>query len=120
MSVKLLNVTEDHIKLLKSLEFEIESDSYHLTTRSSEYDDKPCAFGYETFLEEAGIIIYGKPETFDPDSTDIRLFTEEQEKYMKQLFLELPDVLTIRLQHEGSILGNFRKKYHKPGWKKVN
>jgi hypothetical protein len=114
MSVIKFNLTEDHIKLVKQLTFSIIDN--HLTTLDVE-GDKATAFGYDSIHEEIGLILFGKPENFDPFSLDPIEYSEEHIEYMDGLWNDMPTVLELRCVFGDLEPGMYKRKYHDRNWK---
>ena len=119
MSIIKLQITEDHLKLVKVLNFSIQNG--HLTTFTSDEnnDEKLNAFGYEDLYDEIGLILYGKPENFDPMGTELVSYSEEQKEYMDSLWSDMPIVLELKCFYDTLIPGTYKRKFHNRNWTKI-
>jgi hypothetical protein len=66
-----------------------------------------------------GVILYGRPEDFDPFDGDPFDWTDEQKEEMDKLLSELPLALDIVLNTQSFELGLYKTKFHVREWKKV-
>ena len=114
MSVIKFELKEEHLKLLKHLEWgELSLDS-HINTKG---DNSP--FGGIDYHEDMGIILYGQPDDFDPFEGDPFQWTEEQKSEMDVLISELPRAIEVILYTQSFETGTYRTKYHDKHWKKI-
>lgn len=116
MSVIKIKITEDHLKLVKTLNFTIQDG--HLTTQD-ETNEKVCAFGYEDLYSEIGLILYGQPENFDPMGTELSEYTEEQKTYMETLWADMDKVLELKCLYDELTPGTYKRKFHDRNWKQI-
>lgn len=117
MSVIKLEVTEDHLKLVKVLQFSRENG--HLTTQSEE-GGKTCAFGHEELYDEITIALKGRPTEFDPLATELFQHTEEEKEYMDKLWGDMDKVLELKCYYDQLVPGIYKRKYHDREWKKID
>lgn len=114
MSVIKFELKEEHLKLLKHLEWgELSLDS-HINTKG---DNSP--FGGIDYYEDMGVILYGQPDDFDPFEGDPFKWTEEQKSEMDELIIELPRAIEVILYTQSFETGTYRTKYHDKNWKKI-
>jgi hypothetical protein len=113
MSVLKFELKEEHLKLLKHLEWEREFNSEVIITSG----ENP--FGGFDHYEDMGVILYGRPEDFDPFDGDPFDWTDEQKEEMDKLLSELPLALDIVLNTQSFELGLYKTKFHVREWKKV-
>lgn len=117
MSVIKFELTEQHISLIKNIDFELlfnlVDNDYHSYEGNlfGQSDDK---------FDDIGLIIYGKPEKeFDPTSSDINVYSEEQKDEMSKLISELPTAFKIMVQTGTFIDGKYKTRHHDINWKKL-
>jgi len=113
MSVLKFELKEEHLKLLKHLEWEREFNGEVIITSG----ENP--FGGFDHYEDMGVILYGRPEDFDPFDGDPFDWTYEQKEEMDKLLSELPLALDIVLNTQSFELGLYKTKFHVREWKKV-
>ena len=113
MSVLKFELKEEHLKLLKHLEWEREFNGEVIITSG----ENP--FGGFDHYEDMGVILYGRPEDFDPFDGDPFDWTDEQKEEMDKLLSELPLALDIVLNTQSFELGLYKTKFHVREWKKV-
>ena len=114
MSVIKFELKEDHIKLLKNLEWEELTSGNHIITKG---ENTP--FGGIERYEDMGTILYGQPEDFDPFDGDPFDWSEEQKIEMDILIKELPIALDVILYTQNFETGLYKTKYHDKNWKKI-
>lgn len=119
MSLIKFEITEDHLKLIKHLKFNLSLTGEDIISG----DDDSTPFGGTNLYEDIGLILYGKPDNFNPLSDDDIKYTDDQKKYMSKLLRELPEVLDIILYTTdfttGNYIGKYKTKYHLRDWKKI-
>jgi len=116
MSVIKFELTEQHIALVKNLNYE----ALFSLANDDKVSHEGNLFGYsdDTF-DDVGIIIYGMPEgDFDPLSSGTIKYTEEQKNEMGKLISELPKALQIMLQTGRFEIGQYKTRHHLVDWKK--
>jgi hypothetical protein len=108
MSLVKFELTEDHINLLRNMEW-----------NQGEMDPVVGEFNGDYDEEEMGIIIYGKPEgDFDPLDEEVIPYTEEQIEHLNKLKEGLPMALDIIMQTGKFEAGHYKRKFHLRDWKK--
>lgn len=126
MSLVKFEVKEDHLKLLKFLQWS-QTDTDHLISISSIDNDDAAnivltPFGGDDIMEDIGAILYGQPEEFDPMDEDAEFgksnWGEEKEAYMRELFDGLSTALSIVLYTQSFDLGHYKRKFHDVVWTK--
>ena len=119
MSVIKFELTEQHIALVKNLDFEL---MFKLAKGDNELHDKNL-FGFaEDEFDDVGLILYGMPERegdFDPLGSDEVTYTEEQKNEMGKIISELPMALQIMMQTGTFEAGNYKTRFHNINWKKI-
>ena len=126
MSLIKFEVKEDHLKLLKYLEWSLTDTNHILSINDLDNDDVEevilTPFGGDDLLQDIGDILYGVPEEFDPFDEDTEFgkpkYTEEQVEYMTELCKGLVTALDICLFNQSFEVGHFKTKYHVRDWKK--
>lgn len=113
MSVLKFELKEEHLKLLKHVEWEREFNGETIIT----HGENP--FGGFDHYEDMGIILYGRPEEFDPFDGNPFDWSEEQKEEMDKLLSELPLALEVVLNTKSFDLGLYKTKFHVREWKKV-
>ena len=114
MALTQLKLTENHIKLLKHLDWEIDkNNSIYCKT------DIDTPYGGLSLYEDIGLIIYGQPEgDFDPLSPDSPVYNDEQKAEMDELYSKLPMALEIILYLGTFEVGLYKRKWNQKNWKK--
>ena len=105
MSVIKFELKEEHLKLLKHLEWSELSLHNEIHTNG---ENTPF-----------GGILYGQPEEFDPFDGDPFEWSEEQKIEMDELISELPRAVEVVLYTQSFKIGTYRTKYHDKHWKKI-
>lgn len=113
MSVLKFELKEDHLKLLKHLEWERDFNGNNIRTSG----ENP--FGGFDHYEDMGVIIYGKPDDFDPIDGDPFEWSDEQKEEMDKLLSELPMAIEVILYTQSFTMGKYKTRYHKRDWKKI-
>lgn len=114
MSVIKFELKEEHLKLLKHLEWSELSLHNEIHTNG---ENTP--FGGIDYYEDMGVILYGQPEEFDPFDGDPFQWTKEQKEEMDNLLSELPRAIEVILYAQSFKTGTYRTKYHDKHWKKI-
>ena len=126
MSLIKFELKEDHLKLLKHLQWS-QTETNHILSISGEDNDDAenviiTPFGGDDLMEDIGLIIHGMPEDFDPfdEGTGFGkpVYTEEQQEKMKVLFHELTTALQVVLYTQGFEAGHYKRKFHDRHWVK--
>lgn len=118
MSVLKLELTEQHVKLLKQLRWSIKDNIVIGVGNDGEEFIPP--FGENNIYEAIDIILNGVPEDFDPFNTeDEKVYSDEQKAEWDKLYSELPTALDIIMFNGHFELGTYKTKYHDRFWKKV-
>lgn len=116
MSVLKLELTEEHLKLLKFLRWSTKDNV--IVGLSGEEESVP--FGENNIYEAIDLILNGVPANFDPFTTeDLPEYSLEQREAWDKLYSELPTALDIILFNGHFELGTYKTKYHFRDWKKV-
>lgn len=105
-------LTEDHIKLMNHLSFDIHDDGglYVPTENGTPY-------GGFSLIEDCGLILYGKPEeSFDPISPYGPQYSEEQKEYIKKIYNELPYAIEIVLTLKTFKIGKYKRSWNQLNW----
>lgn len=118
MSVIVLELKEEHIKLLKHLRWSINDKNFIISTENA--DEDPAPFGENNIYDAMKIILEGRPENFDPlNTSEIEEYSVEQKAIWDKLYQELPIALDIILFNGHFELGKYRTRYHLRDWKNV-
>lgn len=127
MSLVKFEVKDDHLKLLKFLQWS-QTDTDHLVSiNNNDSDDAEevvlTPFGGDDIMEDIGVIIYGQPEEpvnhFDEDTEFGKSnWGEEKEAYMRELFDGLSTALSIVLSRQAFETGHYKRKFHDVVWTK--
>lgn len=119
MSVLKLELTEQHVKLLKQLRWSIKDNIVIGVGNDGEEFIPP--FGENNIYEAIDIILNGVPENFDPFNTeDEKVYSDEQKAEWDKIYSELPTALDIIMFNGHFELGVYKTKYHDRFWKKHN
>lgn len=115
MGVLTFKLTEDHIKLLKNLRWDLSDNK--LIVSSEDYQDNVPIFGEDNVYEAIDLILNGKPNDFNPfDSESEKVFSTEQIAEWDKLIEELPTALDIILFNGNFEVGTYKTKYHVRNW----
>lgn len=119
MSVLNFKLTTQHLALLKSLNWS-EKNGFLISTENPDEDKSP--FGGDDVYQDIDLILYGKPNDFDPFSSDEPpLISDEKKTHFDQLLSELPIALEIVLRTQNFEAGDYYTKYHQRySWKMRN
>lgn len=113
MSVLKFELKENHLKLLKHLEWEREFNGETIITNG----ENP--FGGLDHYEDMGVILYGKPDKFNPMEDEPYEWSDERKEEMDKLLSELPLAIEVVLNTQSFELGKYKTKYHDRNWKKI-
>lgn len=114
MSVVKFKLKEEHVKLVKHLEWKELTENKVIETK-----DEGSPFGGSNHYEDMGIILYGMPEEFDPFEGDPFDWTDEQKEEMDKLISEMPLALDIILNKQTFEIGTYKRKFNLREWKKI-
>jgi hypothetical protein len=114
MSVIKFELKEEHIKLIKHIVFEKES----LLSKQIKTPHDSTPWGGIDYYEDMGIILYGKPEDFDPLDGNPFGWSRQQKDEMESLFDEMGLAIEIVLNTQKFEPGYYKKRYHLPDWKR--
>ena len=118
MSILILELKEEHVKLLKHLRWSMNSKNFILGTEDESID--PAPFGENNIYDALDLILNGIPKDFDPFNTvEIKEYSDEQKAEWDKLYSELPMALDIILYNGHFELGKYRTKFHLRDWKKI-
>jgi len=117
MALIKFELKEDHIKLLKRLNWSMKSD--HIISKwgdNEEYGDSP--FGGDDLIEDMCIILNGRPSDFNPldDEQLVSEVSDEEKSRLLELFNELPTALDIILYNSSFELGHYKSKWYDRDW----
>lgn len=118
MSVLKVTIKEEHIKLLKHLNWSVKEDV--VSSVGHDGDDFIPPFGQNNLYEGIDLVLNGLPENFDPFTADSEsMYSDEQKAEWDKLYSELPLVLEVILQKQSFSLGSFKAKYHDRTWRQM-
>jgi len=124
MSVIKFEITEDHLKLIKHLEWSVKDEiiqslKVDANTDFDEMDSK-SPFGGDNLIEDMSLILHGKTiDTSNPYNRKLFEINSDEYENMIKIFNELPTVLSICLYLQKFEVGVYKTKYHLKDWKKV-
>lgn len=127
MSLVKFEVKEDHLKLMRFLQWSKTDTNHILSINDLDRDDVEdvvlTPFGGDDLIQDIGDILYGVPEgeiDFMDEETGFgkATYTEEQIAYMTELFNGLHVALNICLYRQAFECGHFKRKYHDFHWEK--
>ena len=119
MSLLKLDLTENHVKLLKYLRWSINKKGFIVGTEDDSFD--PAPFGENNLYDAMELIINGKPKDIDfLTHEDIITYTDEEKAVWDALYAELPLALEVILYNGNFELGSYVCQYHNRLWKKTN
>ena len=112
MSVLKFELKETHLNLLKFLTWgEIEDGV--ITTKGE------TPFGGFNHYDDMSVILYGKPENFDPLVDEEHEWEESKINEMDELLHELPLAIEVVLNSRSFKPGLYKTKYHNRDWKLI-
>lgn len=115
MAVK-FELTENHIKLLQFLDWEIKDDN---TISTKIENDTP--YGGLSLIDDIGLILYGKPDgDFDPLSPYGPQYSDEQKKSVVKIYSELNTALEIIHFLRTFETGTYKRKWNVKNWSRVS
>jgi hypothetical protein len=118
MSVLKIEITDEHLKLLKYLNWSLKDNLVSNIGHDGEEEIPP--FGQNNLYEGMALILNGKPEDFDPLNTEEETeFSEDFKAKCERLYSELPLALEVILQRQSFSLGTYKAKYHDRVWKQI-
>ena len=97
MSVLKIEVTEQHLKLLKHLRWSINKAGFILGTEDEEIDRAP--FNENSLYEAIDLILNGKRDMNHDSFLEVD-YSQAQKDEWDKLYSELPSVLSIVLQRQ--------------------
>jgi hypothetical protein len=113
MSVVKFELKEEHLKLIRGLRFRMDDDN-NITCA-----DMLSPFGGDNIYEDMNVILYGKPDDFDPMKLPDELAQDTVEQ-LSNLYSELPNALEIVLTLNTFETGWYKRKWHdRSGWKRL-
>lgn len=118
MSVTKVTITEDHLKLLKNLQWSLGKDGIIMGVKD-EGDGIAPPFGMNTIYEAIDLILNGASSVAIESDDDLPSYSQEQIEAWDKLYSELPLVLDVILFRGNFDTGTFRTKYHIRDWKKI-
>ena len=118
MSVLKIEITNEHLLLLKNLNWSLKANI--VSSVGHDGDDEIPPFGQNNLYEAISLILNGKPENFDPFKVeDEEEYSEEFKAKCERLYSELPLALEVILQKQSFSTGTFQAKYHDRVWKRT-
>lgn len=117
MSILKLELTENHIKLLKHLRWSLNAKNFIVGTEDESED--PAPFGENNIYDAIDLILNGRPADFNPDVDEVKQYSNEQKAEWDKLYSELPIALDIILFNGHFQTGSYRTKFHDRQWKKL-
>lgn len=118
MSVLKVEITEEHLTLLKNLNWSLKDNV--ISGVGHDGDDEIPAFGQNNLYEAMALILDGKPKEFDPfNAEDEAEYSEEFKAKCEKLYSELPLALEVILQTQTFPIGTFKAKFHDRVWKRI-
>lgn len=119
MSVKKLELKEEHVKLLRQFDWSMKDGV--VSGIGNDGEDYLPPFKGNTLHEEIDLILNGTKSAGIMDETShVVAFTEETMAEWDKLYKELPMALDIVLFNGHFELGTYITKFHLRKWKKIN
>lgn len=119
MALIKFELTSKHLKLIKNLKFH--QDENHLKSGSRDVDEAegtPSPYGGDSLQDDMGLIIFGRPEGFDPAESAGFEWTQDQLDELKELHEQMPTALEIVLSTGKFEAGHYKAKHYERVWKK--
>jgi hypothetical protein len=120
MALLKFELKQEHLLLLKNLKWSIDDDFIIKTIGEDSDTHGQSPFGGEDVFEDMALILYGRPDDFDPLDEECVSYTEyndEQKEEMLKLLSELPTALSVVLNRQSFELGNYKSKWYDINWK---
>lgn len=127
MSLIKFEIKEDHLKLMRFLQWSKTDTNHILSINDLDRDDVEdvvlTPFGGDDLIQDMGDILIGVPEGkidfMDEESGFGKTnYSDEQIAYMTELFNGLHIALNICLYRQAFETGHFKRKYHDFHWEK--
>lgn len=117
MSVLKFELKEDHLKLLKNLNWDLKIGTNVFKLNPEHIDEELL---YDPLWEEVDLILNGKTVEYDPNVpvTEFTEYPEEQIRKWTELLNELPIAFDIIMQTHSFELGWYKSKFHVRNWRK--
>lgn len=112
MSVVKIEITEQHISLLTRLEGEMLIDIISDVNEHKEPN--------EYHIEMCGVVLFGKPEKFNPMEENPYSLNDENMALVNKLISELPNALDAILYLKTFETGKYKTNFGYRNWKKIN
>jgi len=112
MSVLKFELKESHLNLMKHLSWAEITDGV-ITTEGE------TPFGGFDHYDDMSVILYGKPEGFNPLVDEEHKWEESQLLEMDTLLHELPMAIEVVLNAQTFKTGLYKTKYHNRDWKLI-
>jgi len=111
MSVLNFTLKQEHIALLKAMNWSLDKNKFIVSGEDYLYDPSP--FGGDDIYEDMDLILNGKPDNFDPAFTNnLSEITQNKKEEFDKLLSELPLALEVILRTQGFEIGDYRAKFH--------
>ncbi len=117
MSLVKITITEDHINLLKNLQWSVDKNNI-ISNVKNDGDEIAPPFGANSIYEAIDLILNGKSSVAIEDENEFPTYSQEQRKVWDKLYSELPLALEVILSLGKFEVGTFTTKYHLRNWKK--
>lgn len=118
MSLTKFELKEEHVKLLKQMNWSLWESKFLVSVKDIKEDADP--FGGNDIYESVDLILNGRPADFDPFNThDFKEYTKEQKSEWDILISELPLALDVILYNGNFELGKYKTKFEQREWKKI-
>jgi hypothetical protein len=114
MSVIIFDLTEQHIKVVKELNWGL-SGNFITTQKTSEHTS---SFETTTNYEAIDLILNGKKEIAD-DCFEDECFSDEEKELFDKILKELPMAIDVIMFTGEFKPGKYKTKYHIRDWKKI-
>lgn len=116
MSVLKLELTENHVKLLKHFKCDLKNNGIVLSIED-DVDEMPITD--QDKYDYIDLILNGKPDINPFTMEDIVVYSQEQKNEWDKIFSELPMALDIILFNGHFNLGKYKTKFHDRVWIKI-
>jgi len=119
MSAIKIELTENHVKLLKYLRWSLNKENI-ISGVANEGDEIAPPFGETSLYEAIDIILNGGKSKIESSDEDFPEYTEAQKAEWDKLYSELPLALDVILFNGSFELGSFKTRVNDRNWKKLN
>ena len=117
MSIIKFRLTEQHIALIKSINWE----SIKFPFMPGQDPNESSPFGGDSLVCDVGMILFGKGDAEIEPNTEVVLdYTEDEKKILKETYEGLPLALSVVCQTGKMEVGTYQTSNYVREWIKIN